>query len=163
VAADGSLGPRPFKQRRVSTTFLRVPARDWPAVKRGYKTEFRAGNGRNAVPQLFGIHTPCPVVAYSIRNGHYDAKVMVLEELWQEPLGAISPESLAREGFKTFAEFRTYWLERERKRFRPTRQVFAYRVRPWAPQDADTLAGRMFSHLYGEFLDHDGRPLEVSA
>jgi hypothetical protein len=154
VAADGSHGPRPFTQRRVSTVFLRVPARDWPAVKRGYKSD---------VPQLFGVNPPAPVVAYSIRNGRYDAQMMVLEAIWQEPLGAISPESLEREGFKTFAEFRTYWLERERKRFRPTRQVFAYRVRPWAPQDADTLAGRMFSHLYGEFLDHDGRPLEVSA
>lgn len=163
MAADGSLGPRPFTQRRVSTTFLRVPSRDWPAVKRGYKSEFRAGSGKGAVPQLFGVETPCPVVAYTIRNGRYEAQMMVLEALWQEPLGAISPESLEREGFKTFADFRTYWIERERKRFRPTRQVFAYRVRQWAPRDADHLAGQLFRHLYGEFFDPHGYPTEVSA
>lgn len=162
MAADGSHGPRPFTQRRVSTTFLRVPVRDWPAVKRGYKTEFRAGTGKNAVPQLFGITTPIPVVAYAIRNGRHDAQLMVLEELWQEPLGAISPESLEREGFASLAEFRAYWTQREHKRFTPTRMVFAYRVRQWAPWDAGDLAPRLLDHLYGEFLQ-DGYPVEVRA
>lgn len=160
MAADGSRGPRPFTQRRVSTTFLRVPTRDWAAVKRGYKTEFRAGVGKNAVPQLFGVQTPIPVLAYSIRNGRHDAQMMVLEALWQEPLGAISPESLAREGFASLADFRAYWVAREHKRFTPTRQVFAYRVRQWAPGDADALAQRIFEHLYGEFFDN-GYPMEV--
>jgi hypothetical protein len=162
VAADGSRGPRPFTQRRVSTTFLRVPVRDWPAVKRGYKTEFRAGVGKNAVPRLFSIQTPIPVVAYSVRNGRHDAKLMVLEELWQEPLGAITDESLAREGFASLADFRTYWMAREHKRFTPTRQVFAYRVRQWEPDDVEDLPGRIFEHLYGEFLQA-GYPLELSA
>jgi hypothetical protein len=153
LAADGSKGPRPFAQRRVSTTFLRVPVQDWPAVKRGYKTEFRAGTGRNAVPQLWHLRPPCPAVAYCIRNGRHDAELMVLEALWQEPLGAISPESLEREGFKSLAEFRTYWIAREHKRFTPTRLVFAYRVRAWQPDDERMLADRVFEHLYGEFLD----------
>lgn len=152
MAADGSRGPRPYTQRRLSTTFLRVPARDWPAVSRGYKTEFRAGSGKNAVPQLWHLEPPCPVVAYTVRNGRHDARLMVLEALWQEPLGAISPESLEREGFATLAEFRRYWMERERKRFTPTRQVFAYRVRAWRPADLDSMAGALLSHLYGEFL-----------
>lgn len=152
MAADGSRGPRPYSQRRVSTTFLRVPARDWPAIKRGYKSEFRAGVGKNAVPQLFGIQTPLPVVAYSIRNGRHDAQLMTLEALWQEPLGAISPESLRREGFESLAEFRSYWVAREHKRFTPTRQVFAYRVRGFTGADVDDAAQRIFEHLYGEFL-----------
>ena len=152
MAADGSRGPRPFTQRRVSTVFLRVPTRDWPAVKRGYKTEFRAGSGKNAVPQLWGIQTPTPVVAYSIRRGEHDAQLMVLEELWQEPLGAIGPESLQREGFGSLAEFRRYWMERERKRFTPTRHVFCYRVRPYDQLDGAEAAGRIFRHLYGDFL-----------
>lgn len=153
MAADGSRGPRPYTQRRISTVFLRVPVRDWPAVKRGIKTEFRAGAGKNAIPQLWGIPTPVPVVAYAIRQGRHDAKLMVLEEMWQEPLGAISPESLEREGFKTLAEFRAYWIERERKRFTPTRHVFAYRVRPFGLVDAEEFGARLFDHLYGEFLD----------
>lgn len=162
MAADGSRGPRPFTQRRVSTTFLRVPIRDWPAVKRGYKTEFRAGVGNKAVPRLWSVQTPIPVVAYAIRNGRHDAKLMVLEELWQEPLGAISRESLAREGFATLAEFRAYWMVREHRRFAPTRMVFAYRVRQWEPGDVDELAGRIFDHLYGAFLAN-GAPAELRA
>lgn len=155
MAADGSRGPRPFVQRRVSTTFLRVPIVDWPAVKRGYKTEFRANVGKNAVPKLFTVLTPAPVIAYAIRNGRHDAQLMWLEEAWQEPLGAISAASLEREGFTSLAEFRTYWIKREKKRFTPTRKVFAYRVRAFNPDDdVDDAASRIFEHLYGEFLAH---------
>lgn len=153
MAADGSRGPRPYTQRRLSTVFLRVPSRDWPAVKRGIKTEFRAGAGKGAVPQLFGVPTPIPVVAYAIRQGRHDARLMMLEQLWQEPLGAIGSESLQREGFKSLAEFRSYWMERERKRFTPTRNVFCYRVRPWHAGDVDHAGDRLLRHLYGDFLD----------
>lgn len=152
MAADGSRGPRPYRQRRISTVFLRVPARDWPAVKRAMKTEFRAGTGKSAVPQLWGIPTPVPVVAYAIRQGRHDARLMVLERMWQEPLGAISPESLAREGFQTLGEFRRYWMERERKRFTPTRQVFAYQVRPWGHGDRGWAGEKLLEHLYGDFV-----------
>lgn len=152
MAADGSRGPRPFVQRRVSTTFLRVPIGDWPAVKRGYKTEFRASVGKNNVPRHFTILTPTPVIAYAIRNGRHDARLMWLEHAWQEPLGAISAESLAREGFASLAEFRTYWINREHKRFTPTRKVFAYRVRAFADADAADAAALIFEHLYGEFM-----------
>jgi hypothetical protein len=153
MAADGSRGPRPYTQRRLSTVFLRVPVRDWPAVKRGIKTEFRAGTGKSATPQLFGVPTPVPAVAYAIRQGRHDARLMVLEECWQEPLGAISQHSLALEGFETLADFRAYWIERERKRFTPTRQVFVYRVRPWEQRDDEWAAPKLLQHLYGEFLD----------
>jgi hypothetical protein len=158
MAADGSRGPRPFTQHRISTTFLRVPVRDWPAVKRGIKTEFRAGSGKNAVPQLWGAPTPIPVVAYAIRNGRHDCALMVLEALWQEPLGAISPESLVREGFETLSEFRQYWMEREHKRFTPTRHIFAYRVRPWTTSDEEWAAHKLLQHLYADFLDLDPVP-----
>lgn len=153
MAADGSRGPKPWQQRRLSTVFLRVPSRDWPAVKHGYKSEFRSSPGKNRVPQLFGVPTPIPVVAYAIRAGRHDGQLMVLEELWQEPLGAISPESLRREGFESLAEFRSYWLEREHRRFAPTRQVFCYRVRAFDDErDRGELADRLLHHLYGEFL-----------
>lgn len=151
MAGDGSRGPRPYVKRTVSTVFLRVPSRDWPAVKRGYKTEFRAGTGKNAVPQLWHLQPPCAAIAYSVRNGRHDAVMMMLEALWQEPLGAISPESLEREGFRSLADFRTYWMEREHQRFRPTRNVFAYRVRPWREEDGPSAAAALFDHLYGEF------------
>jgi hypothetical protein len=157
MAADGSHGPRPYTQRRASTTFLRVPVRDWPAVRSGYKTEFRAGVGRSAVPQLWGVDPPLPVVAYAIRNGRHESLLMVLERLWMEPLGAISADSLRREGCETLADFRRYWMARERKRFTPTRKVFVYRVRLFTPQDEDWPGARIFEHLYGEFMPHARR------
>lgn len=156
MAANGSRGPRPYQQRHVATTFLRVPRHDWPAVKRGYKSQFRAGN---AVPQLFSIQTPTVVVAYSVRNRRHDECLMVLEKLWQEPLGAISPESLEREGFASFERFRDDWMVREKRRFSPTRQVFVYRVRAFTPADIKPAAARLFAHLYGDFLGPESRHL----
>lgn len=153
MAADGSRGPKPWTQRRLSTTFLRVPYGDWPAVKRGIKREFRAGSGNNQVPQLWGVKTPTLVVAYSIDPQHrHDGRLMVLESMVQEPLGAISPESLEAEGFDSLAEFRTYWMAREHRRFTPTRMVFAYRVRPADVSDLDAFSCHALDHLYGEFL-----------
>jgi hypothetical protein len=43
-----------------------------------------------------------------VRGGH-DAALMVLERCWREPVGAISDESLLREGYATFADFRRYY------------------------------------------------------
>lgn len=154
MASDGSHGPRPYEQRRASTVFLRVPHRDWPGVKRGLKTEFRASSG--AVSGLKFVDPPTPVVAYAVSpaTGH-DAELMVLEDRWQEPLAAISDESLEREGFQNLAEFRAYWCARERRRFTPTRLIVAYRVRPFVwdgvMDDRTVFAGRLFDHLYGEF------------
>ena len=155
MGADGYRGPRPYRQRSLQTVFVRVPAMDWPAVKRGIKTEFRAGGGRGATSQTWKVPTPVPVVAYTIRRGQYDARLMILERCWQEPLGAISPESLRREGFANLAEFRTYWLRREHHRFRATRKMFVYRLRPWTPEDASASADRLLRHLYGDFLDEE--------
>lgn len=78
---------------------------------------------------------------------------MVLERTWQEPLGAISPESLAAEGFPDYAHFRRYWMRRTRKHFKPTRMVVAFRVRAWHGQaDAILFGSEILTRLYGEFL-----------
>lgn len=154
MAADGSKGPKPYEQRRASTVFVRVPTSDWVEVKSGHKTEFRGSPG--AVSSLNWVETPTPVVAYRYSRAHgYDAALMVLEERWQEPLGAITPESLAREGHESFAHFRRYWIRREGKRFRPTREVVVYRIRRWAPEDARLFADRLLARLYGDFLPEE--------
>lgn len=150
MAADGSKGPRPFTQRQARTIFLRVPAQDWIAVKRGVKREFRGSTG--TASRFFSVDPPTPVVAYRVRRGEYDSKLMVLERAWQEPLGAISEESLAAEGFDSFGAFRRYWMQRERKRFTPTRRVWVYRVRPWSDADMEPMALRLLMRLYGEWL-----------
>lgn len=150
---QGSQGPQPYQQRRVSTAFLRVPAVDWIAVTRGAKREFRASP--KAVSNLWSVDPPTPVVAYRVRGGPaggHDAKLMVLEDKWLEPLGAISPESLKAEGFESVAEFRRYWMAREKRRFMPTRMVTAYRVRPWTDGDRERFADMLLDRLYGEHL-----------
>jgi hypothetical protein len=157
-------GPKPWAQHRLRTIFLRVPLADWPAVKRGVKREFRAGTGPNDKSQLWQVKTPTPVVAYSLnKRGDHDAQLMVLEATWMEPLGAITPESLAAEGFKSLAEFRRYWMARERKRFQPTRRTFVYRVRPWRGRfDEERFAALLLGRLYGDFIP-DWEPLEEAA
>lgn len=151
MAADGSHGPRPWRQRQARTIFLRVPAYDWVKVSRGVKTEFRASP--KACSALWDVETPTVVVAYRQHAAlGYDARLMVLEQRWQEMLGAITPESLGREGFETLAQFRTYWVARERRRFPPTRIVTAYRLRPFEPEDREEMARQVFERLYGEWL-----------
>lgn len=161
MAADSSArGPKPYRKRQLSTLFLRVPAIDWPMVKRGYKTEFRASSGPDK-SQFWNVGLPAPVVAYTLDSrGEYDCQLMVLERCWLEPLGAISAESLTREGFTSLAEYRRYWMRREHKRFQPTRQTLVYRVRPWGgTDDEESFAALLLGRLYGDFIP-DWEPLE---
>lgn len=151
MANDGSNGPKPWTQKHASTIFLRVPTVDWIAVKRGAKTEFRGSPGKTS--GLKFVETPTPVVAYRVDRSHgYDAALMVLEDRWLEPLGSIDPKSLEREGFETFAEFRRYFINRERRRFRMTREVVVYRLRPWQSDDLRTFGDLILQRLYGAFL-----------
>jgi hypothetical protein len=154
VGSAGSHGPRPYTQRRASTVFLRIPAIDWVPVTHGSKTEFRATP--NAVTQALALEPPTPVVAYRVQpltsgKSDHDHRLMVMTETWQEPLGAISPESLEREGHADFAHFRRYWMQRTRRRFRPMQMVRVFRVRPFGGQDWDDFAARLMRKLYGEF------------
>jgi hypothetical protein len=71
---------------------------------------------------------------------------------WREPLGAISKESLAAEGFDTYAESRRAWRIREKRYFPPLRMTTVYRVRPWTPEDARVMAEVLLERLYGDFL-----------
>ena len=81
-----------------------------------------------------------------------NAELMVLESMWREPLGAISPESLAAEGYGSLAEYRRYWMARERRRFAPTRMITVYDVRPWrGDEDVERFARLLLERLYGAF------------
>lgn len=145
-----SHGPRPYTQRTLKTIFLRVPWAEWTEITRGNKREFRGSPG--AMPTMFSVEVPTPVVAYRKHPAHgYDAQIMILEDHWQEPLGAISAGSLEREGFPDVAHFRRYWMRRERKRFRPTKLVSVYLVRPWENGDERAFADLLLERLYGAF------------
>jgi hypothetical protein len=129
--------------------FVRVPRADWPAIICGTKREFRAACGKHSA--LWTVQTPTPAVAYTVsRIGVYDSALMVLERVWREPLGAISAESLAAEGFASFAEFRRHWMRREKRRFPLLRMTTVYRVRPWMPDDEPRMADTLFMNLLQE-------------
>jgi hypothetical protein len=155
VARRPTSGPKPWSQFEARTTFLRVPSIDWPSVKRGWKTEFRA-TGR-AATQVWNIVCPTPVVAYKVTNERidHDAVLLVLEATWREPLGAISEESIQREGFESMAHFRRYWMGRTKRRFSPLTECQVYRVRPMTPEDVAPMGIALLHKLYGEFLDAD--------
>lgn len=143
--------PEPWRQFEARTTFLRVPAEDWPSVRIGAKTEFRA-SGRS-VTQLWNVTCPMLVVGYRVRRGVHDSRLFVLEETHTEPLGAISPESLAREGYGSVAEFRRYWVGRTKQRFKPLAKVQVYRIRAATPEDRATLGLKLLERLYQEHLE----------
>lgn len=145
-----SSSPKPWRQFEARTTFLRIPTGDWPGVRIGAKTEFRAvGRG---VTQLWNVTCPMLVVGYTVRAGAHHSRLLVLEATWREPLGAISEESLAREGFATMKEFRAYWIARTKRRFTPMAQVHVYRVRPATDDDRPTLGLQLLERLYREHL-----------
>lgn len=81
-----------------------------------------------------------------------ESKLMVLERTWREPLGAISSESLEREGFESIAHFRRYWMGRQKQRFRPLLEVQVYRVRPFTETDREALGLALLDKLYGEHM-----------
>jgi hypothetical protein len=143
---------KPWPQFELRTVFLRVPHGDYLAVRRGRKTEFRATS--RATSSVQRLNPPTPVVAYSVSNRRTDhrATLMVLEATWREELRAISDESLAREGFSSFAEFRRYWKIRHNAPFRPLDKVWAFRVRPWQPDDPEVLGRVLVERLYGQHI-----------
>lgn len=139
--------PGPFKSRRASTTFLKVPASDWSWISQGRKPEFRL-TGR----ALSTVELPTPVVIYTGQHDRYRSKLMVLTSYSYEALGGISPESLERECQPSMAHFRRYWMGRTRQRFKPLQMVSAYVVRPWTDGDRELLGAAIVGRLYGEHL-----------
>lgn len=152
-----SNSPKPWRQFGALTLFLRIPRQDWAAVSNGLKTEFRGA--ANALTRSAEAQAPALIVAYAIDSaGQHQSKLMVLEKTWREPLMAISPESLAREGFPTFAHFRRYWMGRHRRYFEPMRTVQAYQLRLFKPADLDEIGIALAKRLYQQHLPPELRP-----
>jgi hypothetical protein len=138
--------------RTCTTVFLRVPSLDWPKVVTGEKRELRT-MGRYAL-MAGRIRAPELVVGYLVRR--YDERreqLLIVDDAWQEPLGAISPQSLAAEGFESFGEFRSYWkLRFPRSGWRPLSTVQVCTLRPFTPADHEPMAERLLQRIYGRWL-----------
>jgi hypothetical protein len=137
--------------RSATTVFLRVPSPDWAPIVTGAKRELRTV-GRYAL--IAGrIQTPELVVGYLVRR--YEERrerLLVVEDAWQEPLGAISPQSLEAEGFASLGEFRDYWRARVRSGWRPLSVVQVARLRPYTDDDAAMIGDRLLQRIYGRWL-----------
>lgn len=92
-------------------------------------------------------------MAYTlIPPDRYESKLMILEAHYREMVGAITPDSIAREGFPDMAHFRRYWMSRTKRRFRPLQEVSVFRVRPFTAGDREAMADALLDRLYGEHL-----------
>lgn len=152
MGAKGGPAPQPWVQHQSRTLFLRVPSQDWAAVKHGSKTEFRTVKP-TAIATFDSVEVPTPVVAYAVKpGGRHDSQLMVLTAAWREPLGAISPESLAAEGFPSLAVFRRYWMQRTHRRFQPLMIVNVFRLREFQEEDRAILGAQLLQRLYKEHL-----------
>jgi hypothetical protein len=145
--------PKPFKRTHVSTYFLRIPRVDWARITTGEKRQHRE-QGRWG-PRWANMHVPIPILGYSYpsHGGPVESVLLVLEDAWSEPLGAISDESLEAEGFASLAEFRRYWKNRKRETgWRPLSTVQVYCVRPFTQDDRLTMGQRLLELLYAGHL-----------
>lgn len=137
-----------FTRHKASTIFVRVHADDWPYVKRGMRTTFISSK-----VQPIGVRErklPTPVVAFTSRRGIFDARLMILRAVQVETLGAVDPVAL---GFESMAEFRRYYMRRERKKFPPGRTVHIYTVSEVTEEALTECGTALIEHLYGEFMD----------
>lgn len=147
--------PADLEQHRtsVSTKLVHVAPVDWANVCAGVKTEYRTWQ-RKA-----GWYRPPEVVcAYTVpvKGRPPKTRLLVLEEVWDEPLAAISDSSLAAEGFDDIDAFRDYWRtrmgHRDSKPWRPLARVTAFRIRPLRDDERDEWGRRYLERLYGAWL-----------
>lgn len=135
---------------------LMVPRVDWADVLAGVKTEFRHYGGttveRNAA---VGWSLPEPVVLYCPNDlsEDIDTALGTLEAAWTEPMGAISEESLRREGFgESLTDFRRYIAERyPRAGFRPMARCRCFRVHPLTAEEREAFKDKLWHRMYGQF------------
>lgn len=97
---------------------------------------------------------PRPVVLYSYHPHlpRVDTVVALLTESWREPLGAISDEDVAEEGFDSRVEFKRYFAERYPKMgFRPLTDVQVFRVEPLTDEMIAAWKDHAWQRCYGSF------------
>jgi hypothetical protein len=153
MGSKGGDAPTGLKQVQLRTVFLRAPFQDWAALSQGHKTEFRVLP--RGVPSKW-IEAPTPVVLYALSPhlGRRSEKLMVIIEHQQERLADIheKPESIRREGFETYDQFRRYWRARTGRPYRPLDKVEVFQLQQWTNHNWGQLGERLLERLYGEYM-----------
>lgn len=147
-------------RRQLTNLPIRVPPIDWEQVAGGAKSMFRCYSDNPTkredpiVPA--GMVLPRPVVAFTQRNDRSrsrSAAVMVLEQHRMEPLGSISAEDVAAEGFEFLGQFRWYWKRRHvNLGWRPWDMINVMVMRPPTAADWQWCGEWAMGQLYGEWL-----------
>lgn len=143
--------PRPASYVRNFPVY--VDPVDWADVTSGRKSELRKYGQSKPLPGR-ERKFPAACVFYTERSvGEIQTALGVVEDQWNEPLGAISPESLAREGFPDdLPGFRRYFAARyPRGGFRPLAGVVVQVIRPMNDDDATRTMLETWEHLYGRY------------
>ena len=151
--------------RNVSNLPVRIPAMEWDAISTGAKTMFRAYNGRAGATRELpvipsGTECPRPCLLFARRyegargkDHRWDAIPGVLLSHRREPLGAISPEDLEREGFRFLPGFRFHWQRRyPTLGWRPWDFISVIEVRPLVEDDREWAATWLLDHVLGEWV-----------
>lgn len=149
-------------KRTVTNLPIRVPSTDWAAVVTGQKRMFRtysaSGSERDRPVVPPGTECPRPCLLFTarhdgpLRTRRWEALPGILLSHRQEPLGSITPEDLAAEGFEFLPGFRHYWKLRHKKLgWRPWDMVSVIEVRPFCEGDCDSMGSRLVDELIGEF------------
>jgi len=97
---------------------------------------------------------PRPVIVCSAHpaTGRVDTALSLLVDQWVHPLGTISDEEVAEEGFASRGEYKRYFAERyPRWGWRPLENVMAFRLRPLTDDDRQAWLDRVWERLYGSF------------
>lgn len=139
------------------TTYLRVPRDEHARLSHGDKREVRVKYLVNGRTDEFGF--PLPLVIWSPGTiGPLKVALVVCEERWREPVGAISTESLRNEGYDcrcgercncgALDRFRRYWKNIRGYRWDPRQPTWVYRLRPWDDSDRRRFAERIIEHLW---------------
>jgi hypothetical protein len=144
--------------RSVSNLPIRVPSQDWARVVTGDKGMFRTyAQGRKPLGDVVPAGTPCPhpCLLYSQRGAEKRLVLApaVLRAFRREPLGAISKEDLAAEGFKSMWKFRYYWTTRYKKLgWRPWDEITVLEVTPMTDELTRWSAEWFFEQLFGQLV-----------
>jgi hypothetical protein len=162
--------PRPYEgrvsvltRRTLTNLPLRIPAMDWSSVVTGQKGIFRCYSERHidrCDPVIApDVEVPRPCLMFAVRHRHsprgrtWEAIPGVLLSHRQEPLGAITKEDLALEGFERLVDFKAWWCKRYRTLgWRPWDAVSVIEVRPWNEADFSTWGEWSLRSLYGEWF-----------
>lgn len=136
--------------RKYRSTVVMIPDVDWADVLTGRKTQFRSYSRRTKRDGGIPIK-PTPAVGYHYVYDNLETQLIWLEDTWQEPLGSITAESIAAEGFASLDEFRRYFEVRYPKGgYRPLENVQVYRVRPITQADIEEFVPWLL-----KFLDYE--------